>query len=80
MRSANRAMQSGDSIEQAEENLKAIENQILMIQNELEKELEYIANEFGIMGKDLNKITISPTYSNITVHLVGLAWKPVIKY
>jgi len=80
MRSANRAMQSGDSIEQAEEDLKAIENQILLIQKELERELEELAEKYNIMEEELQRINISPTYSNIIVHLVGLAWKPVAKF
>jgi Sec-independent protein translocase protein TatA len=80
MRSANKAMQSGTSIEQAEEDIKAVENQILLVQQELERELETLAQKYNIMEEELQKITISPTYSNIIVHLVGLAWKPVAKF
>lgn len=79
MRSANRAMSSGDSIEQAEEDLRAIESQILVVQKELERELSSLAEKYNVIEEEIQQISINPTYSNIIVHLVGLAWKPVEK-
>ncbi len=79
MRSANRAMQSGSNLPMAEENIKTIVRQIEDLEQELQREIDKLIANYDIHNESLDEITISPTYANITIHFVGLAWMPYIK-
>jgi hypothetical protein len=79
LRSANRARQSGAGISQAEETLQSLEEQYQALQAELEREVEKVADSYNLLDEKLEEVIIRPTATNITVHLVGLAWIPHLR-
>jgi hypothetical protein len=79
MRSANRAMQSGDNLPMAEENIRALDIQIKDLELELQKEIDKLIANYDIHSESLDEVTVRPTYANITIHFVGLSWMPYIK-
>lgn len=78
MKSANRARQSGESIEQTQETLQAVEGQLLDLQQQLQAEADLIASQYDVMEERLEEITIRATQNNILIHLVALGWKPQV--
>jgi prefoldin subunit 5 len=76
VRSASRARQSGDGISQAEETLQSVEAQLRELESQLQQELERVAETYNPLDQKLEEIEIRATSANITVHLVGLAWRP----
>lgn len=76
MRSANRAMQSGTTIEQAQETLQAVEAQLLELEAELQREVDKVADTYNVLEETLEEVVIRPTATNMTVHLLALAWTP----
>ena len=79
VRSANRARQSGEGIAQAQETLRTLEEQLRALDNELQQEVDKVAATYNLMEEKLEEIVIRPTLTNITVHLVALAWTPHVK-
>lgn len=79
VRSANRAAQSGGTVAQAQESLQAVEAQLLELEAELTREVEKVSEVYSVINDQLEEIVIKPTSTNITVHLVGLAWAPHAK-
>ncbi len=77
LKSTNRAMKSGESISQAQENVESLEIQLEELQAELQKEIEKISNKYDIEDEELETVNIRTTKANITVHLLGLAWEPL---
>ncbi len=76
MRSANRAMQSGTSIVQAQETLQAVEAQLAEMEAELQREADKVADTYNVLEEQLEEVVIRPTATNMTVHLLALAWTP----
>ena len=76
MRSANRAMQSGTTIAQAQETLQAVEAQLMELEAELQREVDKVADTYNVLEETLEEVVIRPTATNITVHLLALAWTP----
>ncbi len=76
VRSAGRAHQSGSGISQAEETLRSVEAQLRELESQLQQELERVAEIYNPLDEKLEEVNIRATSSNITVHLVGLAWCP----
>jgi len=72
-------MKSGQSIDQAEERLKALEAQQETLQTELEQQLKDISYEYESVKDVIETVNIRATSTNITVHLLGLAWVPYEK-
>ncbi|QSX09401.1 DUF87 domain-containing protein [Alkalibacter rhizosphaerae] len=77
MKSTGRAFQSGDSIEQAQENLAAVEQQIQELEARLQKEVDNLMEQYEAAGENLEQVDIRATGTNITVHQVGILWMPV---
>ncbi len=75
----SKAMKSGQSIDQAEERLKALEVQQETLQTELEQQLKDISYEYESVKDVIETVNIRATSTNITVHLLGLAWVPYEK-
>jgi hypothetical protein len=76
VRSAGRAHQSGSGISQAEETLRSVEAQLRELESQLQQQLERVAEIYNPLDEKLEEVNIRATSSNITVHLVGLAWCP----
>lgn len=76
LKSTNRAMKSGDSVNQAEETVESIELQIAKLQEELQVEVEKISQKYNMEDEEFEVIEIRPTANNITIHFIGLAWSP----
>lgn len=76
VRSTGRARQSAGSIAQARETLQAVQVQLQELEAELQRELDKVGAAYDPLAEPLQQISIRPTASNITVHLVTLAWTP----
>ncbi|MBN2828354.1 MAG: DUF87 domain-containing protein [Tissierellales bacterium] len=76
MKSASRARDSSGAIEQARETLESIENQLHELEQKLQQELDKIASDYNLEDEKLEEVVIKTTATNITVHMVGLAWNP----
>jgi prefoldin subunit 5 len=72
-------MKSGQSIDQAEERLNTLETQLEGLQLELEQQLKNMSYEYDSVKDNIVTIDIRATSTNITVHLLGLAWVPYEK-
>ena len=75
VKSTTRAMKSGEGITQAEETLQSVEAQLEAIQLELEQEMEKIIEEYDLQDEIFEEVQIRTTSTNITIHLIGLAWQ-----
>jgi len=75
----SKAMKSGQSIDQAEERLNTLETQLEGLQLELEQQLKNMSYEYDSVKDNIVTIDIRATSTNITVHLLGLAWVPYEK-
>lgn len=75
----SKVMKSGQNIDQAEERLQALEVQYENIQIELEQKLKDVSSEYDLIKNHIETINIRATSTNITIHLLGLAWVPYEK-
>jgi hypothetical protein len=75
----SKAMKSGQSIDQAEERLKSLEVQLDTLQTELEQQLKDISFEYDSVKDKVETIDIRAASTNITIHLLALAWVPYEK-
>lgn len=76
LKSSNRAIKSGKSVEQAEETLLNVQAQLEELQDQLEKEIKKINESYDIENEEIEVIEIMPTANNIIIHFIGLAWNP----
>ena len=76
VRRSSTALKSGQAIQQAEENLETVRIQLEEMQLEMEQQLNQITERYENVIDKIEEVEIRPTSTNITVHLVGLAWVP----
>lgn len=76
LKSSNRAIKSGKSVEQAEETLLNVQAQLEELQDQLEQEIKKINESYDIENEEIEVIEIMPTANNIIIHFIGLAWNP----
>ena len=76
LKSTNRAMKSGESINQAEETMLSVEAELEELQVELEQEIDKISQRYDMENEKIEIIEIRPTANNITIQFIGLAWDP----
>ena len=76
VRRSSTALKSGQAIQQAEENMETVRVQLEEMQLEMEQQLNQITERYENIIDKIEEVEIRPTSTNITVHLVGLAWVP----
>lgn len=74
VRSTSRAMKSGESISQAQDTLQSVENQLETLKLELEAQVEKVSENYNVLEERLETIEVRATSTNITMHIVALAW------
>jgi hypothetical protein len=75
-RGAGRAVRESSDIERAEENLQAVEEQLKALDAEFQDEAAHLMAEFDVGAEELEKVTLRPKKTNVTVRAVLLAWAP----
>ena len=73
-RGVGRTMKEAEDIERAKQNVAALEEQRKQLEAEFAAETAALDAANDVATETLDKITIKPKKSNITVKLVGLVW------
>jgi hypothetical protein len=76
IRSAGRVMKESQDVGLAEENVAALQQQMVDLETLFKTESESLAAANDPLNEKLEMITIKPTKANIAVKLVALAWTP----
>jgi hypothetical protein len=79
VKSTGRALQSSEGINQAQETLQSVETQLDDLKFELEQQVDKITDSYNMLLENLEEVEIRATSTNITIHLVALAWVPHVK-
>ncbi len=79
MKSAGRLQKEKMDVVRAKEKVAAIQEQINTLEGQLQSDVNRLALQFDSETEELEKILITPTLSNITVKVFGLAWLPYRK-
>ncbi|MFA5527456.1 MAG: DUF87 domain-containing protein [Peptostreptococcales bacterium] len=76
VKNTSRALNSGQGIHAAQETLQAVETQLEELQLQVNQELDRVSEKYDLLKEKVESIEIRAVGSNITVHLLGLAWVP----
>ena len=76
IRSAGRVMKESEDVGRAEENVTALQQQLVDLEAQFKSESEALAAATDPLNENLETIFIKPTKTNIAVKLVTLAWTP----
>lgn len=76
IRSAGRVMKESKDVGAAEENVAALQQQLVDLEAQFKSECESLAAATDPLNEKLETISIKPTKANIAVKLVALAWTP----
>ncbi|MBY0586438.1 DUF87 domain-containing protein [bacterium] len=76
VRSAGQAMQQRGDVTRAEDDLLAIEEDFHKLEEEVESAVNEIKDEFGNAENDIEKFTLRPKKSDLTVSKIALVWTP----
>jgi len=76
IRSAGRVMKESQDVGVAEENVAALQQQLMDLEAQFKSESEALAAASDPLNEKLETISIKPTKANIAVKLVTLAWTP----
>ncbi len=76
IRGAGRAIKESMDVSQAEENVTALQQQLLEFETQFKAEAEALAAATDPLTEQLDPLSLKPTKSNITIKLVALAWCP----
>lgn len=74
IRGAGRAMKESKDVSQAEDNVAALQQQSAELEAQFKAETEALAAATDPLTEKLERLSVKPTKSNITVKLVALAW------
>ncbi len=73
----SRALSSGQGIDAAKQTLESVRQQLSEMEMMLENELARISETYDMLNEKLETITIRAKSTDITVHLLALAWNPI---
>lgn len=76
IRSAGRVMKESQDVGRAEENVAALQQQLVELEAQFTSESDELAAATDPLNEKLETISIKPTKANIAVKLVALAWTP----
>jgi hypothetical protein len=79
IRGAGRVMKESQDVGQAEENAAAIREQLVSLETQFKTEMDALATSMDPLTEKLERVSLKPTKSNITVKLFTLAWLPYWK-
>jgi len=76
IRGAGRAMKEAQDVSHAEENVAALQQQLLDMEQRLKSDTDAVAAAADSMSEPLDTLSIRASKPNITVSLVALVWMP----
>ena len=76
IRSAGRVMKESTDVGAAEENVAALQQQLVDLEAQFKSESDALVAATDPLNEKLETISIKPTKANIAVKLVALAWMP----
>lgn len=75
-RGISRSMREAGDVERAGENMESIRQQLEELENEFTSESARIAEEVDSLSETLEKVSIKPKKTQVSVRLVTLVWMP----
>src|SRR5262245_13576007 len=75
-RGVGRSMKEQQDIGRAQDSVEALQSQLADLEAELQTETQLLEAKIDAQNEQLEKISIKPKKSNISVQLVSLAWAP----
>ena len=75
----SRALSSGQGIDAAKQTLDSVKQQLSEMEVMLENELAKISETYDMLNEKLETITLRAKSTDITVHLLALAWNPITR-
>ncbi len=75
-RGVGRAMQQGDDVTRARENVRALEQQLADLEEEMKAEIEGLRARRDPAIEDMETLALKPKKTEISVQLVSLVWAP----
>ncbi|GJL61079.1 MAG: ATP-binding protein [Nitrospirales bacterium] len=76
VRGMSRAMKEGKDVDRAEENVDALQQQLLALEKELQEEIQSLTAQWDVQTIPLETLRVRPKKSNISTKLISLAWIP----
>jgi hypothetical protein len=76
IRGAGRAIKESKDVNQAEENVAALQQQLADLEAQFKSETDVLAGATDPLNEKLETVSLKPTKANIAVKLVALAWTP----
>jgi hypothetical protein len=76
IRGAGRAIKESKDVNQAEENVAALQQQLADLEAQFKTETDALAGATDPLNEKLETVSLKPTKANIAVKLVALAWTP----
>jgi hypothetical protein len=76
VRGMSRTMKEGKDVDRAEENVDALQKQLVSLEAELQEEIQALTTEWDVETLPLETLTLRPKKSNISTKMVSLAWVP----
>jgi hypothetical protein len=74
-RSAGRTYEQRQDVDRAEDTVERLEEQVKALEADLQQQIEALTAGPDPMTEELEKISVKPKKTNISVKLVGLVWK-----
>lgn len=75
-RGVGRAMQQGDDVTRAQENVQAMQQQLADLEADLKAEVDALAAKNDPATEDMDSLVLKPKKSDIAVQLFSLVWTP----
>lgn len=75
-RGFSRSSKEAQDVERAQEDIKTLEQQKQELEREIEDAIADLEDRFDARGEALETVQLKPRKSDVTVHLVALAWVP----
>jgi hypothetical protein len=76
IRGAGRVIKESKDVNQAEDNVAALQQQLADLEGQFKAETEALAASTDPLMEKLDRLSLKPTKSNITIKLCALAWVP----
>jgi len=79
MRSASRVQKEKMDVARAQERAEAVRLQLSELDQRLQEDIDAIASSMNAQAEELEKISVNPKSTDITLEIFGLAWMPFRK-
>ncbi|MCA9499602.1 MAG: ATP-binding protein [Nitrospira sp.] len=76
VRGMSRTMKEGKDVDRAEENVDALQQQLVALEAELQQEIQALTTQWDLETIPLETLKVRPKKSNISTTLMSLAWVP----